>query len=159
MSTRRHVVSDFLSALGLAGRPAAAVLIAGSALMTLSGCQSDVGGWRLNYTDYSPGRFDRVPKDKVVIERGHWEHLTTDGRLPGLATIGSTHFSTYGELSPNGEDPDRTIRAHASDVGAEMVQWDVRQVADAEGNMPARYEYVAVYYRGYWRPDVASAGN
>jgi len=140
-------------------RSAAAFAIAGAAGMLLTGCAHDAGGWRMNYDSLSSARFDRVPKDEVQIVSGDFDTLTTNPQIDGVACIGTTRFRTLNELQPFGSDPDRTIRAHASEKGAQLVRWGMREVAPIEKDAPMRWEYVAVYYRGYWRPEVASAGN
>jgi hypothetical protein len=141
--------------------PAAAVLvvIAGSGLLVAGGCSHDVGGWRMHYDSLTDARFDRVTKEEVQIVSGDFDTLTMNPQIDGVACIGTTRFKTYGQLASFESDPDRTIRPHAAEKGAQLVRWGMREVAPAEKNTPAQWEYVAVYYRGFWRPEVASAGN
>ncbi len=141
--------------------PASALLvtIGGAALLTVGGCAHDAGGWRMNYDSLSSARFDRVPKDEVRIVSGDFDTLTTNPQIDGVACIGTTRFRTLSELQPFESDPDRTIRPHASEKGAQLVRWGMREVTPVEKDAPMRWEYVAVYYRGFWRPEVASAGN
>ena len=96
---------------------------------------------------------------EVQIVSGDFDTLTTNPQIDGVACIGTTRFRTLSELQPFESDPDRTIRPHASEKGAQLVRWGMREVMPVEKDAPMRWEYVAVYYRGFWRPEVASAGN
>lgn len=140
-------------------RSAAAFAIAGAAGMLLAGCAHDAGKWRVNYNSLTDARFDRVAKDEVQIVSGDFDTLTMSPQIDGVACIGTTRFKSYGQLATFESDPDRTLRPHAAEKGAELVRWAVREVAPADRNIDAQWEYVAVYYRGFWRPEVASAGN
>lgn len=138
---------------------AALVVLGGAALLTAGGCSHDAGGWRMNYQSLTGARFDRVAKDEVKIVSGDFDTLTTNPQIDGVACIGTTRFRTLSELQAFESDPDRTIRPHASEKGAQLVRWAMREVTPVDKEAPMRWEYIAVYYRGFWRPEVASAGN
>lgn len=138
---------------------AALVVLGGVGLLVAGGCQHDAGAWRMNYDSLTDARFDRVTKDEVQIVDGDFDTLTMNPQIDGVACIGMTRFKTYGQLEGFESDPDRTLRPHAAEKGAQLVRWAMREVAPAERNIPAQWEYIAVYYRGFWRPEIASAGN
>lgn len=138
---------------------AAFAFLSGLALLGAGGCSHDVGGWRMSYASLSEARFDSVAKEDVQIVPATFDELAQSPQLEGVACMGFSRFNSLGQLEASSTDPDRTLRPLAAEKGAQLVRWGGREVAPATRESPARWEYIAVYYHGYWRPEVASAGN